>query len=107
MSTNWVILIIAGLFEIFWAIGPKYTDGFTKLTPSILTILSMLVSIWLLSISLKTLPLGTAYAVWVGIGTVGTVIAGIILFNDSVNLLRIISIIFIILGIIGLKITTS
>jgi quaternary ammonium compound-resistance protein SugE len=107
MSTNWVILIIAGLFEIFWAIGLKYTDGFTKLTPSILTILSMLVSIWLLSISLKTLPLGTAYAVWVGIGTVGTVIAGIILFNDSVNLLRIISIIFIILGIIGLKITTS
>ncbi len=107
MSTNWVILIIAGLFEIFWAIGLKYTDGFTKLTPSILTILSMLVSIWLLSISLKTLPLGTAYAVWVGIGTVGTVIAGIILFNDSVNLLRIISILFIILGIIGLKITTS
>lgn len=107
MSTNWVILIIAGLFEILWAIGLKYTDGFTKLTPSILTILSMLVSIWLLSISLKTLPLGTAYAVWVGIGTVGTVIAGIILFNDSVNLLRIISILFIILGIIGLKITTS
>ncbi len=107
MSTNWVILIIAGLFEILWAIGLKYTDGFTKLTPSILTILSMLVSIWLLSISLKTLPLGTAYAVWVGIGTVGTVIAGIILFNDSINLLRIISILFIILGIIGLKITTS
>ena len=107
MSTNWVILIIAGLFEILWAIGLKYTDGFTKLTPSILTILSMLVSIWLLSISLKTLPLGTAYAVWVGIGTVGTVIAGIILFNDSINLLRIISILFIILGNIGLKITTS
>ena len=107
MSTNWVILIIAGLFEILWAIGLKYTDGFTKLTPSILTILSMLISIWLLSISLKTLPLGTAYAIWVGIGTVGTVIAGIILFNDSINLLRIISILFIILGIIGLKITTS
>ncbi|AXX89979.1 QacE family quaternary ammonium compound efflux SMR transporter [Arcobacter suis] len=107
MSTNWVILIIAGLFEIFWAIGLKYTDGFSKLIPSILTILSMLISVWLLSISLKTLPLGTAYAVWVGIGTVGTVIAGIILFNDSVNLLRIISILFIILGIIGLKITTS
>ena len=107
MSTNWVVLIIAGLFEIFWAVGLKYTDGFTKLTPSILTILSMLISVWLLSISLKTLPLGTAYAIWVGIGTVGTVIAGIILFNDSVNLLRIISILFIILGIIGLKITTS
>ena len=107
MSTNWVILIIAGLFEIFWAIGLKYTDGFSKLIPSVLTILSMLISVWLLSISLKTLPLGTAYAVWVGIGSVGTVIAGIILFNDSVNLLRIISILFIILGIIGLKITTS
>lgn len=107
MSTNWVILIIAGLFEIFWAIGLKYTDGFSKLIPSVLTILSMLISVWLLSISLKTLPLGTAYSVWVGIGTVGTVIAGIILFNDSVNLLRIISILFIILGIIGLKITTS
>lgn len=107
MSTNWVILIIAELFEIFWAIGLKYTDGFSKLIPSVLTILSMLISVWLLSISLKTLPLGTAYAVWVGIGTVGTVIAGIILFNDSVNLLRIISILFIILGIIGLKITTS
>jgi quaternary ammonium compound-resistance protein SugE len=107
MSTNWVVLIIAGLFEIFWAIGLKYTDGFSKIIPSILTILSMIISVWLLSISLKTLPLGTAYAVWVGIGTVGTVIAGIILFNDSVNLLRIISILFIILGIIGLKITTS
>ena len=107
MSTNWVILIIAGLFEILCAIGLKYTDGFSKLIPSVLTILSMLISVWLLSISLKTLPLGTAYAVWVGIGTVGTVIAGIILFNDSVNLLRIISILFIILGIIGLKITTS
>jgi quaternary ammonium compound-resistance protein SugE len=107
MSTNWVVLIIAGLFEIFWAIGLKYTDGFSKIIPSILTILSMIISVWLLSISLKTLPLGTAYAVWVGIGTVGTGIAGIILFNDSVNLLRIISILLIILGIIGLKITTS
>lgn len=107
MSTNWLILIIAGLFEIFWAIGLKYTDGFTKLIPSFFTILAMLISIWLLSISLKTLPLGTAYAVWVGIGTVGTVIAGIILFDDSINLLRIISILFIIVGIIGLKITTS
>lgn len=107
MSANWLILIIAGLFEIFWAIGLKYTDGFTKLIPSFFTILAMLISIWLLSISLKTLPLGTAYAVWVGIGTVGTVIAGIILFDDSINLLRIISILFIIVGIIGLKITTS
>lgn len=104
---SWVTLIIAGIFEIFWAIGLKYTDGFTKLISSLLTIFAMLISFWLLSISLKTLPLGTAYAVWVGIGTIGTVIAGVILFNDSLNLLRIVSIIFIILGIIGLKITTS
>ncbi|MCG3692001.1 quaternary ammonium compound efflux SMR transporter SugE [Aliarcobacter butzleri] len=104
---SWGILVLAGIFEIFWAVGLKYTDGFTKLIPSLFTIVAMLVSFWLLSLSLKTLPLGTAYAVWVGIGTIGTVIAGIILFGDSINIIRIISIAFIILGIIGLKITTA
>ncbi|MCG3664305.1 quaternary ammonium compound efflux SMR transporter SugE [Aliarcobacter butzleri] len=104
---SWGILVLAGIFEIFWAVGLKYTDGFTKLIPSLFTIVAMLVSFWLLSLSLKTLPLGTAYAVWVGIGTIGTVIAGIMLFGDSINIIRIISIAFIILGIIGLKITTS
>ncbi|MFW2600457.1 quaternary ammonium compound efflux SMR transporter SugE [Aliarcobacter butzleri] len=104
---SWGILVLAGIFEIFWAIGLKYTDGFTKLIPSLFTIFAMLVSFWLLSLSLKTLPLGTAYAVWVGIGTIGTVIAGIMLFGDSINIIRIISIAFIILGIIGLKITTA
>ena len=104
---SWGILVLAGIFEIFWAISLKYTDGFTKLIPSLFTIVAMLVSFWLLSLSLKTLPLGTAYAVWVGIGTIGTVIAGIILFGDSINIIRIISIAFIILGIIGLKITTA
>ncbi|MCT7910242.1 quaternary ammonium compound efflux SMR transporter SugE [Arcobacter lacus] len=104
---SWVTLVIAGIFEIFWAVGLKYTDGFSKLIPSLFTIIAMLVSIWLLSLSLKTLPLGTAYAVWVGIGTVGTVIAGIMLFGDSINIIRIISILFIILGIIGLKFTTA
>lgn len=103
---SWGILVLAGIFEIFWAVGLKYTDGFTKLIPSLFTIVAMLVSFWLLSLSLKTLPLGTAYAVWVGIGTIGTVIAGIMLFGDSINIIRIISIAFIILGIIGLKITT-
>lgn len=103
---SWGILVLAGIFEIFWAVGLKYTDGFTKLIPSLFTIIAMLVSFWLLSLSLKTLPLGTAYAVWVGIGTIGTVIAGIMLFGDSINIIRIISIAFIILGIIGLKITT-
>lgn len=104
---SWGILVLAGILEIFWAVGLKYTDGFTKLIPSLFTIVAMLVSFWLLSLSLKTLPLGTAYAVWVGIGTIGTVIAGIILFGDSINIIRIISIAFIILGIIGLKITTA
>lgn len=104
---SWGILVLAGIFEIFWAVGLKYTDGFTKLVPSLFTIIAMLVSFWLLSLSLKTLPLGTAYAVWVGIGTIGTVIAGIMLFGDSINIIRIISIAFIILGIIGLKITTA
>lgn len=104
---SWGILVLAGIFEIFWAIGLKYTDGFTKLIPSLFTIVAMLVSFWLLSLSLKTLPLGTAYAVWVGIGTIGTVIAGIMLFGDSINIIRIISIAFIILGIIGLKVTTA
>ncbi|MCG3653614.1 quaternary ammonium compound efflux SMR transporter SugE [Aliarcobacter butzleri] len=104
---SWGILVLAGIFEIFWAVGLKYTDGFTKLIPSLFTIVAMLVSFWLLSLSLKTLPLGTAYAVWVGIGTIGTVIAGIMLFGDSINIIRIISIAFIILGIIGLKITTT
>lgn len=104
---SWGILVLAGIFEIFWAVGLKYTDGFSKLIPSLFTIIAMIVSIWLLSLSLKTLPLGTAYAVWVGIGTVGTVIAGIMLFGDSINIIRIISILFIILGIIGLKFTTA
>lgn len=104
---SWGILVLAGIFEIFWAVGLKYTDGFTKLIPSLFTIVAMLVSFWLLSLSLKTLPLGTAYAVWVGIGTIGTVIAGIMLFGDSINIIRIISILFIILGIIGLKFTTA
>ncbi|MDN5096932.1 quaternary ammonium compound efflux SMR transporter SugE [Aliarcobacter butzleri] len=104
---SWGILVLAGIFEIFWAVGLKYTDGFTKLIPSLFTIIAMLVSFWLLSLSLKTLPLGTAYAVWVGIGTIGTVIAGIMLFGDSINIIRIVSIAFIILGIIGLKITTA
>ncbi|WP_323593189.1 quaternary ammonium compound efflux SMR transporter SugE [Aliarcobacter butzleri] len=104
---SWGILVLAGIFEIFWTVGLKYTDGFTKLIPSLFTIIAMLVSFWLLSLSLKTLPLGTAYAVWVGIGTIGTVIAGIMLFGDSINIIRIISIAFIILGIIGLKITTA
>ncbi|OCL86212.1 quaternary ammonium compound efflux SMR transporter SugE [Arcobacter porcinus] len=104
---SWTILFLAGIFEIFWAVGLKYSDGFTKLFPTIFTIVTMIISFYLLSLALKALPIGTAYAVWVGIGTVGTVIAGIFLFGESMNLLRIISIIFILIGIIGLKFTTN
>ena len=83
----WLILFLAGLFEIAWAIGLKYSEGFTKLTPSIITIITMFISFYLLSLALKSLPLGTAYAIWVGIGTIGTVIAGIFLFGESMNLI--------------------
>ncbi|WP_148624870.1 quaternary ammonium compound efflux SMR transporter SugE [Aliarcobacter cryaerophilus] len=104
---SWTILFLAGIFEIFWAVGLKYSDGFTKLFPTIFTIVTMIISFYLLSLALKNLPIGTAYAVWVGIGTVGTVIAGIMLFGESMTLIRVISILFILIGIIGLKFTTN
>ena len=104
---SWGILFLAGIFEIFWAIGLKYSDGFTKLIPTIFTIITMILSFYLLSLALKSLPIGTAYAVWVGIGTIGTVIAGIILFEETINFIRLLSILFILLGIIGLKFTTN
>ena len=104
---SWTILFLAGIFEIFWAVGLKYSDGFTKLIPTIFTIVTMFISFYLLSLALKALPIGTAYAVWVGIGTVGTVIAGIMLFGESMTLIRVISILFILIGIVGLKFTTN
>ncbi|MCT7497238.1 quaternary ammonium compound efflux SMR transporter SugE [Aliarcobacter cryaerophilus] len=104
---SWTILFLAGIFEIFWAVGLKYSDGFTKLFPTIFTIVTMIISFYLLSLALKALPIGTAYAVWVGIGTVGTVIAGIMLFGESMSLIRVISILFILIGIVGLKFTTN
>ena len=104
---SWTILFIAGIFEIFWAVGLKYSDGFTKLFPTIFTIVTMIISFYLLSLALKALPIGTAYAVWVGIGTVGIVIAGIMLFGESMTLIRVISILFILIGIVGLKFTTN
>lgn len=102
-QSAWWILLIAGLFEMVWAIGLKYTDGFTRPLPTIGTLAAMLVSVWLLAVAMKSLPVGTAYAVWVGVGAVGTVILGIILFNDPVNLVRMASIGLILAGIIGLK----
>ena len=102
----WIYLTIAGLFEIGWAIGLKYTEGFTRLLPSLWTIGSMILSIVLLGLALKTLPVGTAYAVWTGIGAVGTAALGIYLFNEPATLLRLACIGLILSGIIGLKITS-
>jgi quaternary ammonium compound-resistance protein SugE len=100
----WLILFIAGIFEVAWAIGLKYSEGFTKLWPSVFTVVSVLISMGLLAISLKHLPVGTAYAVWTGIGAVGTAILGIILFGESKELIRIFFILLIVAGIIGLKV---
>jgi quaternary ammonium compound-resistance protein SugE len=104
---TWFILAIAGLFEIGWAIGLKYTEGFTRLVPSVLTGASMIVSVILLGIALKTLPVGTGYAVWTGIGAVGTAILGIFLFGESTDWMRLASIGLIVAGIVGLKLTSA
>lgn len=103
---NWMILVTAGLFEIVWAIGIKYTEGFTRLWPSVGTLLAMGISVVLLGIAMKSLPVGTAYAVWVGVGAVGTAILGIVLFGESANLMRLLSLGLIVIGIIGLKLAT-
>lgn len=100
----WSMLFVAGLLEIGWAIGLKYTDGFTRLMPSVFTIVSMVASVLLLGLSLKTLPVGTAYAVWTGIGTVGTAILGIWLLGDPATTIRIVCIGLIVAGIVGLKV---
>jgi quaternary ammonium compound-resistance protein SugE len=103
----WTLLILAGLFEVAWAIGLKYTDGFSRLVPSVLTLTAMGVSVWLLAIAMRSLPVGTAYAVWVGIGATGTVILGILLFDEPADMLRLFSVGLIIAGIAGLKVATS
>ncbi len=102
----WAVLFVAGLMEIGWAIGLKYTEGFTRLVPSVLTIAFMVASIVLLGLAVKTLPIGTAYAVWTGIGAVGTAILGIILFGDPATGLRLACIGMIVAGILGLKLVT-
>jgi quaternary ammonium compound-resistance protein SugE len=103
----WIFLMLAGIFEVVWAIGLKYSQGFTRLYPSIVTIVGMLISFYLLSVAIRTLPIGTAYAVWTGIGAVGAVIFGIFFFNEPVNASRIIFLCLILIGIIGLKITSG
>jgi quaternary ammonium compound-resistance protein SugE len=102
----WLILIVAGVFEVVWAIGLKYTEGFTRLWPTVVTILAMLLSVGLLGLAMKSLPVGTAYGVWVGVGAVGTVILGIILLGESASPARLVSVALIIAGIVGLKLAT-
>lgn len=102
----WVVLFVAGLFEIGWAIGLKYTEGFTRPWPTLWTALAMVISVVMLGLAMRTLPVGTAYAVWTGIGSVGTVILGIILFGESADVLRILCIVLIVAGILGLKLVT-
>lgn len=104
---SWFILVIAGLFEIGWAIGLKYTEGFTRLWPTLGTAAAMAVSLFLLGIAMKSLPVGTAYAVWVGVGAVGTAILGMVLFGEPANLGRVLSLGLIVAGIIGLRLASS
>ena len=102
----WLYLVIAGLFEVGWAIGLKYTEGFSRLVPSVLTVAAMIVSLALLGLALKTLPVGTAYAIWTGVGAVGTAILGIVLFADPATLPRLACIGLIVVGIVGLKVVS-
>jgi quaternary ammonium compound-resistance protein SugE len=102
----WIILFVAGLFEIVWAIGLKYTEGFTRLWPTLATVAAMVASVVLLGIAMKQLPVGTAYAVWTGIGAVGTAILGIVLFGESAAVARLLCLGLILVGIVGLKLVT-
>lgn len=104
---KWLTLVIAGAFEVWWAVGLKYSEGFTKLFPSLLTVIGMIASFYFLSLALKELPLGTAYAIWTGIGTIGTVILGIVLFKEPIDPIRLVCIGFIVIGIIGLKLVSQ
>ena len=103
---NWILLILAGLLEIVWAVGLKYTEGFTRLWPSVITVAAMLVSLALLGVAMRTLPASTAYAVWMGIGVVGTAILGIMVLGEPATFGRLFSISLILAGVIGLKLTT-
>ncbi len=104
---NWILLLVAGLFEVVWAVGLKYTEGFTRPLPSLITVLAMGVSFYLLSVALRQLPLGTAYAVWVGVGALGTAIVGIVLFHEAVTPLKLISLALVVAGIVGLKLSAT
>ncbi len=99
----WIYLLVAGLFECVWAVGLKYTEGFSKPVPSVITLTAMLASVWLLALAMKDIPIGTAYAVWTGIGAVGVAITGMLLFDESKDVLRVLSLLMVVAGIIGLK----
>lgn len=103
---SWFILLLAGLFEIVWAIGLKYTEGFTRLWPTMGTVAAMGVSITLLGLAMKSLPLGTAYAIWVGIGAVGTALLGMLLFDEPATVARLVSLGLIVAGLVGLKLAS-
>ena len=103
----WIYIIIAGSLEVTWAVGLKYSAGFTRLWPSLVTGIAMLASIYFLNLAVKTLPVGTAYAVWTGIGAVGTVLVGIILFDEPKEIVRLLCIMLVVVGIVGLKLTSS
>ena len=103
----WIYLFIAGIFEVIWAMGLKYSHGFTKLYPSLITLGGMIISFYLLSLATKSLPIGTAYAIWTGIGALGTVILGIFLFNEALSIQRIVFLGLILIGIFGLKLTSA
>ena len=105
MSGAWSILLLAGLFEVFWAVGLKFTDGFTRPVPSVLTLAAMAASVWLLSLALRELPVGTAYAVWTGVGAVGVALTGIVILGEAASLPRLFAIAAIVAGIIGLKLS--
>jgi quaternary ammonium compound-resistance protein SugE len=102
----WIILFIAGICEVVWAVGLKYTDGFTRLWPTVGTVAAMVISVWLLGVAMKSLPVGTAYAVWVGVGAVGTVVLGIVLLGEPANPARLVSVALIVLGVVGLKVSS-
>lgn len=104
---HWFYLLIAGLFEISWAVGLKFSHGFTKITPSVITVICMVLSFYFLALALKNLPLGTAYAIWTGIGTIGTVIFGILFFKEPASAVRLVCIMLIISGITGLKLISN
>jgi quaternary ammonium compound-resistance protein SugE len=102
----WIMLVVAGLFEVGWAIGLKWSEGFSRLWPTMWTAAAMIISLWLLGVAMKSLPVGNAYAVWVGVGAAGTAVWGILLFGEPASPGRLLSVALIIAGIIGLKLTT-